>query len=76
MSVKPIATLKVQNRQDWRKWLKKHHDSRSEIWLVFHKRHTGVTSINYDDAVEEALCFGWIDSIIRRLDDANPTSWN
>lgn len=37
---------------------------------MFHKRHTGVTSINYDDAVEEALCFGWIDSIIRRLDDA------
>jgi len=37
---------------------------------VFHKRHTGITSIGYDDAVEEALCFGWIDSTIRRMDDA------
>lgn len=41
-----------------------------EIWLVFHKRHTGRTSLRYDDAVEEALCFGWIDSIIKRLDAA------
>ena len=73
MPSKPPDTLDkidVRNRRDFRKWLKKHHDSLSEIWLVFHKRHTGVTSIKYDDAVEEALCFGWIDSIIRRLDDA------
>ena len=51
-------------------WLKEHYGSESEIWLVFYKRHTGITSISYDDAVEEALCFGWIDSIVRRLDDA------
>ena len=73
MPAKPpdtLDTLDVRNRRDFRKWLKKHHDSCSEIWLVFHKRHTGVTSIKYDDAVEEALCFGWIDSIIKRLDDA------
>ncbi len=70
MSAKPIETLDVQSRQEWRKWLRKHCGSKSEIWLVFHKRHTGVTSIKYDDAVEEALCFGWIDSIIKRLDDA------
>ena len=65
-----IETLDVRERQDWREWLEEHHDSMSEIWLVFHKRHTGVASISYDDAVEEALCFGWIDSIVRRLDDA------
>ncbi len=70
MPAKPIETLDVRSRQEWRKWLKEHHDSRSEIWLVFHKRHTGVTSISYNDAVEEALCFGWIDSIVRRLDEA------
>ena len=73
MPAKPPVTLEtidVRDRRDFRKWLKKHHDSVSEIWLVFHKRHTGVTSIKYDDAVEEALCFGWIDSIIKRLDDA------
>jgi len=69
MSAKPIETVDLRARPQWRKWLQQHHDSKSEIWLVFHKRHTGVTSISYDDAVEEALCFGWIDSILRRLDD-------
>ena len=66
----PIETVEVQDRQEWRKWLKEHSDSNSDIWLVFHKRHTGVKSISYNDAVEEALCFGWIDSLVRRLDDA------
>lgn len=70
MSAKPIETLDVRSRPEWRKWLKKHYDSKSEIWLVFHKRHTGITCISYNDAVEEALCFGWIDSIVKRLDDA------
>ncbi len=69
-SAKPIETLDVRNRPEWRKWLKEHQDSRSDIWLVFHKLHTGVPSISYDEAVEEALCFGWIDSLVRRLDDA------
>ena len=63
-------TLAVGSRQEWRNWLGNHHDSQSEIWLVFNKVATGVTTLSYDDAVEEALCFGWIDSIIRRLDDA------
>ena len=70
MSAKPSETLDVRDRQAWRKWLEEHHASSLEIWLVFHKRHTGVTSVPYDDAVEEALCFGWIDSLVRRLDDA------
>ena len=66
----PIETVEVQDRQEWRKWLKEHSDSNSDIWLVFHKRHTGAESISYNDAVEEALCFGWIDSLVQRLDDA------
>jgi len=70
MPAKPIEKLDLRSRQKWRKWLKEHYDSKSEIWLVFHKIHTGITCISYNDAVEEALCFGWIDSIIRRLDDA------
>ena len=69
MSAKPIETLDVRNRQEWRKWLRKHCGSESEIWLVFHKRHTGVETLSYNDAVEEALCYGWIDSIVRRLDE-------
>ena len=64
-----IETLDLRSRQKWRHWLKKHHDTISEIWLVFHKRHTGVTCIEYSEAVEEAICFGWIDSLVRRLDD-------
>ena len=64
-----IETVEVGSRKAWRKWLQGHHDSVSEIWLVFHKRHTGVVTLSYDDAVEEGLCYGWIDSIIRRLDD-------
>jgi uncharacterized protein YdeI (YjbR/CyaY-like superfamily) len=69
MSAKNLATLDVRSRQQWRNWLGEHHDSESEIWLVFHKRHTPEKSISYDDAVEEALCFGWIDSLVKRLDD-------
>ncbi len=68
-SSKPIETVEVQDREAWRKWLEEHFDSSAVIWLVFNKRHAGMRSISYDDAVEEALCFGWIDSLVRRLDD-------
>jgi uncharacterized protein YdeI (YjbR/CyaY-like superfamily) len=64
-----LKTLDVRTLAAWRAWLAKHHASESEIWLVFRKRHTGLASIDYEDAVDEALCFGWIDSLIRRLDD-------
>ena len=69
MTPKTIKTLGVTSRAAWRSWLNTHHDSHSAIWLIFYKRHTGRTSLSYDDAVEEALCFGWIDSLIRRLDE-------
>jgi uncharacterized protein YdeI (YjbR/CyaY-like superfamily) len=61
--------LEFVDREAWRAWLDAHHADVAELWMVFHKKHTGVASIPYDDAVEEALCFGWIDSLIRRLDD-------
>lgn len=60
--------LEAANRREWRAWLKKHYKSEKEIWLVFYKKHTGKTRILYNDAVEEALCFGWIDSTVRRID--------
>src|SRR5438477_10432846 len=69
MAAKSRKTLDVRSRAQWRAWLEKHHDSESEVWLVFYKLHTGRKSPPYDDAVEEALCFGWIDSLVRRLDD-------
>jgi uncharacterized protein YdeI (YjbR/CyaY-like superfamily) len=61
--------LYVTNRQDWRAWLKSNHAKVKEIWLIYFKKHTGRPRIPYDDAVEEALCYGWIDSTIRRLDE-------
>jgi uncharacterized protein YdeI (YjbR/CyaY-like superfamily) len=68
VAVRPIKTLDVRTRAQWHAWLQKHYASVAEIWLVFHKQHTGKTSVDYEAAVEEALCFGWIDSLVRRLD--------
>jgi uncharacterized protein YdeI (YjbR/CyaY-like superfamily) len=70
MTVKPVKTLDVRSRAQWHTWLRKHHASVAEIWLVFHKQHTRTASVDREASVEEALCFGWIDSLVRRLDDA------
>jgi uncharacterized protein YdeI (YjbR/CyaY-like superfamily) len=69
MSPDHLHKLDLRSRREWRKWLTKNHGAKHGIWLVFHKRHRGRTGMSYDDAVEEALCYGWIDSIIRRIDD-------
>jgi uncharacterized protein YdeI (YjbR/CyaY-like superfamily) len=63
-----LATLEIRNRRQWRTWLEKNQSSSPGIWLIFYKDHTGVESIAYEDSVREALCFGWIDSLIKRLD--------
>jgi uncharacterized protein YdeI (YjbR/CyaY-like superfamily) len=62
-------TLYVTERQAWRAWLSDHYDKEKEIWLVYPKKASGKPRILYNDAVEEALCFGWIDSIAKRIDD-------
>ncbi len=67
--MKQDTTLYVTNRDDWRRWLSKNHSSQKEVWLIYYKKHTGKPSIPYEDSVEEALCFGWIDSILKRIDD-------
>ena len=67
---KELVLLKLQERREWRTWLGKHHASSPGVWLVFHKGRTGIKSIRYEDSVREALCFGWVDSLIKRLDDA------
>jgi uncharacterized protein YdeI (YjbR/CyaY-like superfamily) len=64
-----LKTLEVTSRRQWRAWLTKHHTSSPGIWLAFHKAHTGLKSMSYEDTVREALCFGWIDSLVKRLDD-------
>jgi uncharacterized protein YdeI (YjbR/CyaY-like superfamily) len=61
--------LHVTDRQEWRAWLEKNHAMEKEVWLIYFKKHTGNPRIPYDDAVEEALCFGWIDSIVSKIDE-------
>ena len=63
-------TLYVTDREEWRAWLEANYARVSEIWLIYYKKHTGRPSIPYEVAVEEALCFGWIDSTVKRIDDA------
>jgi uncharacterized protein YdeI (YjbR/CyaY-like superfamily) len=67
--IKDLTTLHFTSRKDWRAWLARNHASSPGIWFVFYKAHTGQKSIPYEDMVREALCFGWIDSLIKRLDD-------
>lgn len=61
-------TLYVTNRKQWRAWLARHHKSAPEIWLVYYRKASGKERIPYNDAVEEALCYGWIDSILKPID--------
>jgi len=67
--MKISKTLYVEDRKIWREWLSKNYNKEPEIWLVYPKKHTGKPRIPYNDAVEEALCFGWIDSTVKRIDE-------
>jgi len=64
-------TLYVTTRKEWRDWLNDNFDKATEIWLVYPKKSAGKIRIPYNDAVEEALCFGWIDSTVKALDNNN-----
>jgi uncharacterized protein YdeI (YjbR/CyaY-like superfamily) len=65
---KKLNLLEVRTRPQWRRWLKQNHASSPGVWLIFLKG-TGPKGLLYEDSVREALCFGWIDSLIKRLDD-------
>ena len=64
-----LNTLYVYDRKDWRAWLEKNFENEPEIYLLYAKKASGKPRISYNDAVEEALCFGWIDSIVRKYDE-------
>lgn len=64
-----LPTLEVRDARQWRAWLTKNHASSPGVWIVRYKAHTGQKTIAYEDIVREALCFGWIDSLVRRLDE-------
>jgi uncharacterized protein YdeI (YjbR/CyaY-like superfamily) len=62
--------LYVENRKEWRAWLEANYQQAAEVWLVSYKKETGRPGVAYEDAVEEAICFGWIDGKIKNLDHA------
>lgn len=63
----------ARDREEWRRWLEENHQTASEIWLVYYKKPTGKPSVGYRESVEEALCFGWIDGIKRKIDEERYT---
>ena len=69
MSDTPPQSVHPLTRAAWRAWLAQHHADATGVWLITYKKATGKPRVAYDEAVEEALCFGWIDSIGRRIDD-------
>ena len=67
--LEPSTLLEVSKRSEWRAWLRRNHKTAKVVWLVFYKKHTGRPRIAYNDAVEEALAFGWIDSTAKKVDE-------
>ena len=81
-----LARFEAPDAASWRAWLAAHHAVATGVWLVFAKKHTGKLCIRYEDALDEALCYGWIDGVIKRIDEetylrkftprANTTNWS
>lgn len=69
MERKDIETFTPKNRQQWRRWLEKNHDKKQSVWLILYKKNADITTISRNEALDEALCFGWIDSTARPVDD-------
>jgi len=63
-------TLDNADLNKWRAWLKKYHKSKKEIWLIYYRKDSGKPRISYNDSVDEALCWGWIDSTYKKIDDS------
>jgi uncharacterized protein YdeI (YjbR/CyaY-like superfamily) len=64
-----METVTADSRQQWREWLEENHNSSSGVWLVFWKKHTGKKCVKYESSVEAAICFGWVDSLVRSIDE-------
>src|SRR5207249_2270975 len=62
-------TLLAETRRTWRAWLARHHHTRSEIWLISYRKASGKRSLDYESAVEEALCYGWVDGQVKKMDE-------
>jgi len=66
---KEIETISPKNRQEWREWLQENHDKKQSVWLIYYKKKSNILTVTYSEAVDEALCFGWIDSKAKPLDE-------
>lgn len=71
----PPNSVHPKTRAEWRQWLEKHHTRTEGVWLITYKKATGKPRVEYEEAVEEALCFGWIDSKANKLDDERSMLW-
>lgn len=69
MTTSGLKSFYARNRKAWRNWLQKNHSRLPGVWLIYYKKSSGKSRVSYDDAVEEALCFGWIDSIMKPIDE-------
>ena len=67
-TVDRLPSVEARSRVAWRAWLRRHHRTAPGVWLVYHKKHSATPSVSYEEAVQEALCYGWIDSLVRALD--------
>lgn len=64
-----MQEITIYTRKEWRDWLSKNHDKESKVAIIIHKKHTGKPSISHRESMEEAICFGWIDTTLKRLDE-------
>lgn len=64
-----MKEIYIKTRVEWRNWLEQNHDKSNGVWLIFYRKNSGKPVLEYDEAVEEALCFGWIDSIIKKINN-------
>ena len=69
MPLTPINAIYAESRAAWRQWLADHHATEKSVWIKLYKKNSNTPSVTYDEAVDEALCFGWIDSSVRKGDD-------
>lgn len=74
MSAADYPRVDVRTAAEWRRWLREHHAKERGAWLVSYRRVTGKPAVEYDDAVCEALCYGWIDSVVKPLDEERTLS--
>lgn len=67
--MKELENMYFRNKEEFRNWLKNNHDTSPGIWMIFYKKHINIDCIKYNEVLEEVLCFGWIDSLIKKIDD-------